>query len=76
MRKLFLAFAALFLFEAVKAQFTENFADGDFTANPAWGGSTSDYIVNASFQLQSNNLRSHDGCSNVGRLLFAAFGLV
>ena len=55
MRKLFLAFAALFLFEAVKAQFTENFADGDFTANPAWGGSTSDYIVNASFQLQSNN---------------------
>lgn len=37
------------------AQFTENFNDGDFTNNPAWSGGTSDFIVNTSLQLQSNN---------------------
>ncbi len=37
------------------AQLTENFDDGDFTNNPAWSGSTSDFIVNPSSQLQSNN---------------------
>ncbi|MEP7238084.1 MAG: lamin tail domain-containing protein [Ferruginibacter sp.] len=36
-------------------QFTENFGDGDFTANPAWTGNATDWIVNPSFQLQSNN---------------------
>ena len=38
-----------------KAQFSENFDDGDFIANPAWSGGTSDFIVNSSLQLQSNN---------------------
>ncbi|MEP7163213.1 MAG: lamin tail domain-containing protein [Ferruginibacter sp.] len=38
-----------------RAQFTENFSDGDFTNNPAWVGGTADWIVNPSFQLQSNN---------------------
>ncbi len=38
-----------------KAQFTENFSDGDFTINPAWVGGTTDWIVNPGFQLQSNN---------------------
>ncbi len=55
MRKLFIACIAFFLSQAVKAQFTENFDDGDFTNNPSWSGSTSDFIVNASLQLQSNN---------------------
>jgi hypothetical protein len=38
-----------------KAQFTENFSDGDFSNSPAWVGGTADWIVNPSFQLQSNN---------------------
>src|SRR5690348_3655466 len=37
------------------AQFTDNFGDGNFTANPAWIGNTADWTVNASQQLQSNN---------------------
>ena len=37
------------------AQLSENFNDGDFTANPAWSGGTSDFVVNSSLQLQSNN---------------------
>jgi hypothetical protein len=37
------------------AQLSENFNDGDFTTNPAWVGGTSDFIVNAALQLQSNN---------------------
>ena len=42
-----------------KAQFSENFDDGDFIANPAWSGGTSDFIVNSSLQLQSNNTVSN-----------------
>jgi hypothetical protein len=49
----------LFLFPvlctSVQAQFTDNFSDGDFTNNPAWIGNTADWIVNPTFQLQSNN---------------------
>ena len=37
------------------AQLSENFNDGDFTNNPSWSGGTSDFIVNSSLQLQSNN---------------------
>ena len=39
----------------VSAQFTDNFSDGNFTANPAWTGNTADWIINPSLQLQSNN---------------------
>ena len=39
-----------------RAQFSENFIDGNFTANPSWTGSPGDWIVNASAQLQSNNI--------------------
>ncbi len=35
------------------AQLTESFADGNFSANPAWHGDDSLFQVNASFQLQS-----------------------
>ncbi len=45
----------IFLSISSIAQLTENFDDGDFANNPLWSGNTSDFIVNASSQLQSNN---------------------
>lgn len=38
----------------VQSQINENFGDGDFTNNPTWTGTTNDFIVNSSFQLQTN----------------------
>lgn len=38
----------------VNAQLQENFSDGDFTSNPTWSGSTSKFLVNGNFELQSN----------------------
>lgn len=57
MIKIFFAWFFLFFLLSVcsNAQLTENFNDGDFTNNPAWSGNTSDFIVNVSSQLQSNN---------------------
>ncbi len=56
MRKIFLALLVTILFSGgLQAQFTDNFSDGDFTSNPAWAGLSSDWTVNASGQLQSNN---------------------
>ena len=51
---LFCAIAALFSVGS-NAQWSENFSDGDFTGLPAWVGSATDWQVNASLQLQSNN---------------------
>jgi hypothetical protein len=53
MRKYFLS-VALLLCVAAHAQFTENFSDGNLTANPQWVGNAGDFIVNAAGQLQSN----------------------
>ena len=39
----------------VFAQIDDQFTDGDFTANPAWNGTTSNYTVNSNKQLQLNN---------------------
>lgn len=36
-------------------QINETFGDGNFTSNPAWSGTTGDWVVNSSLQLQSNN---------------------
>ena len=56
MRKtILLLLTGLLFVMPVLAQFSENFSDGDFTANPAWEGGTADWVVNASQQLQSNN---------------------
>lgn len=38
-----------------KAQVSESFTDGNYTANPIWSGSAGSWIVNASGQLQSSN---------------------
>lgn len=42
---------------ALPAQVSDNFNDGDFTANPAWTGGSSDFTVTAG-QLQSANTAS------------------
>ena len=49
-----ISFFLLFFSFGVNAQLIENFSDGDFTANPAWSGTTTDYIVNPNFELQTN----------------------
>ena len=35
-------------------QVNENFSDGNITDNPVWSGTTSNFVVNSAFQLQSN----------------------
>ena len=37
------------------AQVTDDFSDGDFTGNPVWSGSASQFIVNSAKQLQLSN---------------------
>lgn len=39
----------------VISQISDNFNDGDFTSNPTWSGTSADYIVNPSLELQLNN---------------------
>ncbi len=55
MKKLRFCLFGFLLVQNVAAQFTDNFTDGNFTANPAWVGNNADFIVNAALQLQSNN---------------------
>ena len=51
--KLWLSSISLLLFfNVASAQFTDDFADGDFSSNPAWQGETGKFIVNTSMQLQ------------------------
>ena len=51
---LFHFFLALTL--GFNAQLSDNFSDGDFTQNPVWQGSTGDFIVNGSGELQLNSV--------------------
>ncbi len=59
MKKFFFTTTCILYVASCMAQFTDNFSDGDFTSNPAWTGSSSDWIVNGSSQLQSNNTVSN-----------------
>lgn len=54
MKTLFIVLTLLFPF-LVWNQVIDDFSDGDFTANPAWNGTNSTYVVNANQQLQLSN---------------------
>lgn len=47
-------FYIFFLSLTGNSQLVESFADGDFSANPTWNGTTSDFIVNPALELQTN----------------------
>lgn len=51
----FLLVLSVLLSLKVNGQVIDDFSDGDFTTNPIWSGTTADFIVNASQQLQLNN---------------------
>lgn len=55
MNKGILVLATVFSITSTNAQFSDNFNDGNFTANPTWQGAPADFIINASGQLQSAN---------------------
>jgi hypothetical protein len=54
-KSLFCVLALLCVCTVSKAQLSESFNDGDFTNNPTWTGDTSQWLVNSSLQLQSND---------------------
>ena len=52
MHKILLLILAILLQSFGKAQFVDNFSDGDFTSNPTWIGDVATYKINTAFQLQ------------------------
>ncbi|MBS1634715.1 MAG: lamin tail domain-containing protein [Bacteroidetes bacterium] len=55
MKNLFFLLICWLCFQSTHAQITENFNDGDISANPPWTGNTGDFTVTANGQLRSNN---------------------
>ncbi len=56
-QKLFLMLFLLSIMNSnyTKAQFTDNFTDGNFSAAPTWTGDAAEFTVNGTQQLQLNN---------------------
>lgn len=52
--KYFFIVVGLLLATSTQAQIQDDFSDGDFTVAPQWLGSTGNYVVNSSLQLQLN----------------------
>lgn len=48
--------AAILLSGMTRAQFVDDFSDGDLTDDPTWTGTTASFMVNASQQLQLNDV--------------------
>ena len=58
----FLVNISVFISFGMHAQLSEQFTDGDFTNNPTWTGTESEFVVNTNNQLQLNSsilLSSH-----------------
>ncbi|WMX15253.1 lamin tail domain-containing protein [Aureispira sp. CCB-E] len=57
MKYIFLLFLIIWINNLSLAQtLQEDFSDGNFSANPTWVGTTSDFIVNVTNELQTDNL--------------------
>ena len=54
--KYFFTILLLFVCFVAKTQLIDDFSDMDFSSNPTWSGTTSDFIVNASGEVQLNAL--------------------
>lgn len=54
--KYFFTVFVLFVCFVAKTQLIDDFSDMDFSSNPTWSGTTSDFIVNASGEVQLNAL--------------------
>lgn len=63
MRKILFFLFIILIHSFGRAQYLENFNDGDFTNNPSWTGDAGLFKVNTAFQLQSNG--SADGTASL-----------
>ncbi len=65
MTKILLTLSLIFTLVTLNySQFTDNFVDGNFTANPVWSGNTSDFVVTANeLQLNAPSVSSNKSLS-------------
>src|SRR5829696_8767202 len=61
MTRLFLLFHFPFLSFMAQSQVSEQFADGEFSVNPSWTGTSSAWTVNSILQLQSSHNVTNSG---------------